>query len=870
MVVNHVRRSARFLVGLMVLCLLLPTLLWAAPTFASTLPAVLTDHFQTGTLAPLTVAGGNWNVSQGTLIASNYGIRTPLDKQFVYVPTNMTDEVILAQVTITATPGNGNWRVGIFTHGTGTANPQKWALILRGGTLSLLDENTSWVSQMPFTSSPGQTYSMELAVEGTTVNGRVWLSSQPEPTTWTITGRFPPNGTRFGKAAGLYVANADASFSTFDVMVAPPSLAVTPNQPGAIFLQGQASGYKASITNTSGQAGNYQVAYTVDNLNGNAVDSGSVPASVPAQGTTTVNLPLPLPDLGYYTVSFALTSSDGFPIETLPATSLAQVPPPSEESDASNPVGMNGNLTYTATSSASGDVSDAFRTLREQGIGWYRLNMNSTTIFPTHASSTHPNWQSMDRLVVAAHGQGVTLLGLLTAWPDGMNPFGPKANVSFATALNAYVTYVRQVVERFSPGGTLAHNHGWSTYGISTWELWNEPVTRAYWGGTAAQYATLAEAAAQAIRSIQPHATILAYDDTPANLVAQDAGTYSGLSLHYYPGDLPPNNPTFSVYGTVLQNVPWAQKVGGSLWLTEAGWSTHDVTPEVQAQDWVETVLDSLTAGAAHVMLFTQIYPGSGFSEQHTDLTPKISYPALAAVNRRLSGYTPVGRLALGSSVIADAFSNQSGTMVAIWSPQGNGQLTLPSGSGPVVAYDWMDNPINPDGGSRIIVPLSPSPVYLVFPEDTPAIADAVLRDSTETNITPFSLSAAPQASSSAQHPVVSVTINNSTNQPLGGTLTLTLPSGWSGQPTASLTSQSVYDPSLNVGPIPVNGSFNAVFTLNTPRPVARYRLIASMTSVNGGPPVTLSTTVDSVFTGSTAGDRPSLKKSPKAKKYGS
>ncbi len=862
-VVNHIRRSSRVLAGLMAFCLCLPTFFFAVPALAASLPTVFTDHFQNGTISPLTASGGNWNVSHGILSASNYGIHTPIDRQFVYYPTNMTNEVVLAETTITATPANGNWRVGIFTHGTGTSNPQKWALILRGGTLSLLDENTSWVSNVPFSSSPGQTYFMELAVNGTTVKGRVWPSNQAEPTAWTISGRFPPNQALSGKAAGLYVANADASFSTFQVAVAPPSLSVTPHQPGAIFLQGRGSGYTATVSNTSGQAGQYDVAYTVDNAQGNAVDSGSVPISVPAVGVNSANLAVPLPDLGYYTISFSLTATDGFPLETLAPSSLADVPLPATSlGGATNLVGMNGNLTYTATSGTSGNVTQAFQAIRKQGINWYRLNMNARTIFPSSQSAG--NWASMDRLVSAAQGQKIHLLGLLTAWPNGLDPFGPHANTSFDTALNAYVDYVRRVVTRYGPGGTLAGTHGWSKYGIFTWELWNEPVTGRYWGGTPAEYATLAQAAAQAIRSIEPNATILAYDDGPQTLASQGPGLYSGLSLHYYPGNLPPNNPTFSVYGMVTQNLAYARNIGGGLWLTEAGWSTKFVSPEVQAQNWVETVLDGLTAGASHVMLFTQIYPGSGFSEEEPNLTPKISYPALAALNRRLAGFSPAGRLNLGASVIADAFTNHHETMVAIWSPQGNGQMTLPKPNlsvGPVVAYDWMDNPINPDGPSRVIVPLSPSPVYLVFPDATVSDAQAYLNAAQEANIVPFSLSVSSLPSTNPLTPSVSVSIANDTNQALGGTLSLTLPLGWTGRALASSTSQAVYNPSLTVGPIPVGGKFNAVFSLSSPTPTARFRIDATMTSTNGGPPATTSATLSNP---ALLSSRPAARKSAK------
>ncbi len=843
-----VGRFRRWLALLLTACLILPTFVWGFPVDASSTPAVITRHFQHDHLQPLVPVAGRWSVGNGVLSADNFNLNAPLPKQFAYVNTHMRNEVVLAETTIVATPGTNNWRVGIFAHGTGQGgNSQKWALILRGGHLSLLDENTAWIAQIPFTSSPGQTYFMELAVNGTTVDGRVWQANQAEPTGWTITGKFPPNAAQYGTAAGLYVANADANFSSFQVRVAPPVLRVTPKAPGAIFQQGDPAGYVAALTNSSNRGASYRIAYTVNNLAGNVVETASVPANVPPLGVTNLSIPVPLPRLGYYTIAFELTAVDGFPLETLPVSTLSSVPPPTQESSLQNPVGMNGNLTFNATYGTTSQVASAFTALAQQGIGWYRLNLNAKSL-AIHASD--PNWQATDRIVKAARGQHIQLLGLLTGWPTGVDPFGAHPTTTFTQALKTYLAYVRRVVNRYRPGGFLPRSNGWTSYGISTWEIWNEPVTPQFWGGTAAEYHTLAQATAETIRSVEPHATILAYADQPATLVnAAPPGLFSGLSVHYYPGAQPPDNPTFSVYGMVKQDLNWTSQLGGSLWITEAGWSTQRVSPTAEATNWVETVLDGLTAGASHVMLFTQVYPGSGFSEEYSNLTPKIAYPVLAELNHRLVGFHPIGRLNLGSSLIADAFSNGGDTLVALWSPTQSGSLTLPSSATPVIAYGWMGNPINPNG-HRLTVPIGSTPVYLDFYDTNPQTATGLLHLAQESNIPPFSLTMSSQPQASAM-PAVTVTVTNVANRPEGGTLTLTLPSGWSGVPQASTTAAATYAPALPIGPIPVGGQFSAVFDLSAPYVPKRFKVIATMTSSNGAPSVSVPQTLSNVAPGS-------------------
>lgn len=812
-----------------------PVLSASAPT-----PPVIVTNFRKS-MAPLTPSEGNWAVADGLLEADNLAFHGPLPRQFASAPTGLTNEVVLARFTLIGTPNRGDWRVGVFVHGSSNpTNPQKWALIIQPGKLSLLDENTAWIANTPFSTEPGETLNMVLAVNRTTVQGRVWPAGQPEPTGWTITGTFPPNRVQLqGTAAGIYVANADADFQSFEVMVAPPALTVTPDEPGGIFVPDVPVHYTATLSNTSGRGAAYRVQYTLSDANGNPVASGSVPVTVPADGVNTVTVPLQVPRLGYYQVAFTLTTPDGFPLETGASQALAAVPAPTEEPPVLNPVGMNGNLTWIATYAQSGVASDAFQALKNQGIGWYRLNLNSERLKPP---GKRWNFAGTDRLVADAQAHQLNLLGLLTAWPDHARPFGAHPTMTFQAALTQYLAYVKTVVERYEPGGAVARAHGWKTYGVTAWELWNEPVSHQFWGGTPEQYAELAVAAAREIRQLEPRATVLAYADQPQNLIAGGPQLFSGLSLHYYPGGASPENTTFAVYQSVTQNLQSARALGGSLWITETGWSTKVVPPDTQAAYWDQTVLDSLAAGAKRVMLFTQIYPGSGFSEERSDLTPKPDFVALAALDRRIAGFSPLGRLNLGPALTADAFTDGSSTLVALFSDTTTGSLTLASDVSPIIAYDWMDNPIQPNGfpgaSARLVVPIGPDPVYLDFVGQNLNQAEAVLNQSTESGIAPFQVNIQGTRGPDGL-PTLTLSVTNGANRAQSGTLTVLLPDTWAGT-IAGSTATAVYDPSAPVGPLAPGASSTITVQVTKPHTVPNaFTVTATVAPSSGLSPTT-------------------------------
>jgi hypothetical protein len=427
------------------------------------------------------------------------------------------------------------------------------------------------------------------------------------------------------------------------------------------------------------------------------------------------------------------------------------------------------------------------------------------------------------------------LVGVLSGWPKGMNPFVSNSPVTFQTALDAYVRDVQAIVEHYQPGGQVAtHNH-WSTYGVSTWEIWNEPTNPKFWGGDGASYADLAETTAEAIRAIEPNATILVYDDGISSLSASaEPSLYSGLSLHYYPGAPGPLNAHDNLNTVVETGLAHATTLGVPLWLTETGWSTYQVTAVQQAEPWVDTALDAVARGASRVFLFTQIYPGSGFSEEHPNLTPKMSYPALAALTDRTAGYQPAGTLNAPSLIQADAWTNSTSTEVALWTTAPNMAITLPTTSVPFQAYDWMDNPIS-TASPTVTLPLSPKPVYLVFPNSTPTevqtFLNAPLSSGTPT-ASPFTLHMHSLRLLSPTSLEVAVTVNNDNSQPVGGTLSLALPSGWTGELLGQTPSTT---PSASIPAVAEGSTYEDVFLVNAPSAIdAPFPVTATLDNGSG------------------------------------
>ena len=79
------------------------------------------------------------------------------------------------------------------------------------------------------------------------------------------------------------------------------------------------------------------------------------------------------------------------------------------------------------------------------------------------------------------------------------------------TDLAAWRRFLRQLVERYGPGGELWRKVPAHRMAVHRWQIWNEPNFPAFWTHPSARdYVRLLRASAGAIRSVDAHATIVA------------------------------------------------------------------------------------------------------------------------------------------------------------------------------------------------------------------------------------------------------------------------------------------------------------------------------------------------------------------------
>jgi hypothetical protein len=626
-----------------------------------------------------------------------------------------------------------------------------------------------------------------------------------------------------------------------------------------VFQPGQSITYSATLTTTAAdQGGAYTIVYDVTNLAGTAVSHGTLALTLPnGTGTAEISFTVPAQPNGYYQTTFdVIRGSDAQSASSMPSTSssvletrstgLAVVPPAPNlyTLDPGSPFGINGpgNQYGPIPPSLEQQWTRVYQLFKTQGIQWARTQFLWQDVEPTPGVYT---WNTSDGLLEAAHAAHENLLGLVDYAGAYANPFNPASSVSFTTFLQDYDQYIQALVARYMPGGTLAQQMGWSTYGITTWEIWNEPSTKRYWPSqNPAQYAELVQSAAAAIKAVDPNATVLAYNWQEPTLV-QTAGTsFTGVSIHDYPQN--PSTPGYYPLIANLRQLLAAHGLGSDpIWMTETGWSTKQVTPLQQAEYVERAAIASLAASLNKFFLFDWSYPSAGYGELSKALRPFPAYPALATVASALNGYTPaagLNPLNMGTAVRAFIFQNGSQSLAALWSPTADGTLTLNGASG-ITATDWMGNPLLATGSS-MTVPLDGQPVFVSAAVPPQQLA-TLIQGGTIGNVPPISAAIQSTAGSSDRLASIAVTLTNQVNVPEAGTVTLNLPSGWEAAPAPTAPGGSATGsttPTAAFGPLAPGASIVETFdvTRYETSPAGVYPVTASVT-VNGTPTSTTS-----------------------------
>ncbi len=223
---------------------------------------------------------------------------------------------------------------------------------------------------------------------------------------------------------------------------------------------------------------------------------------------------------------------------------------------------------------------------------------------------------------------------------------------------NPWARFVYRAVERYRPGGLLAAQNDWpADWGLSVWEVWNEPDLALFWSGNVADYARLLKVAALAARQADPEATVmvgglanppapgyladlltqLSHDPNPG-LRDQQGWYFDAVALHNYgwswqTGErLRQARQTLDAYQSAQPSFDrkdlWLNESGVPVWNDYPGptWQGNGqadnmATMEEQSAFVVQNATHALYRGAKVIFHF-QLYDGCGNDPAGTDFPP--------------------------------------------------------------------------------------------------------------------------------------------------------------------------------------------------------------------------------------------------------
>ena len=152
---------------------------------------------------------------------------------------------------------------------------------------------------------------------------------------------------------------------------------------------------------------------------------------------------------------------------------------------------------------------------------------------------------------------------------------------------------------------------------LASYEIYNEENVPLWWDGTAAEYAEVFEAGAEAVRAAAPAAGVL-----PGGLVWPDAGWLeevcereparraAAVAFHAYPETWTPDSVVVENYldaGYREQFLPAVDACGGPpVWINEMGFATTPGKTELQQADWWARAVATFLAdpGIQHIGIY--------------------------------------------------------------------------------------------------------------------------------------------------------------------------------------------------------------------------------------------------------------------------
>jgi polysaccharide biosynthesis protein PslG len=224
------------------------------------------------------------------------------------------------------------------------------------------------------------------------------------------------------------------------------------------------------------------------------------------------------------------------------------------------------------------DLAGEDAVMRSAGVESQRLTINWDRLQPDRGAP--PDFSQIDRMVLAAAANRMTVLGLVQgspAWASAKPgiPLSPPKDPA------TYAEFLRLCIARYGPAGTVWAEHPEvPKTPIRDWQIWNEPNLSNYFSVQpfAKPYVRLLKAARRAIRSADPGAKVVmaglanfSWKDLEKLYKAHVKGQFDVAAVHPFSG-FPRNSVKIARYNRRVMDRHGDRRK--PMWLTELTWTS--------------------------------------------------------------------------------------------------------------------------------------------------------------------------------------------------------------------------------------------------------------------------------------------------------
>lgn len=301
-------------------------------------------------------------------------------------------------------------------------------------------------------------------------------------------------------------------------------------------------------------------------------------------------------------------------------------------------------------------ITRQFDLMAEMNVTWVRIDIDWSVI---ESEQSNLDWTSVDTLLDEALARGMKVLAVVAFSPPWSRPStadpSPDAKQARPDDAASFANFARVAAQRYT------------SRGIHSWEIWNEPNTSKFWPPRpdAVEYGALFRVAVEAVRGVDPDATVLIgglspkFDEPQAEIAPTDyleqlydvgaAQLADGIAVHPYSFPALPMDSTQRMIGG-FKDLPALRAVmdrrgdaAKKIWITEFGAPTGTAPNAVSEDDQAAALLQARAQvdswdWAGPLMYYELVDGGTdpndaeqNFGVLREDLSPKPAAQALIA-----------------------------------------------------------------------------------------------------------------------------------------------------------------------------------------------------------------------------------------------